>query len=305
MAAILLAEDSPTHTALMRSLLEQESHTVRCVGDGRQAMEALQEETPDLIVTDLRMPEMNGMELVQEIANHHPKIPTVVVTARGSENLAVDALALGAANFVPKNSLRTLLNHVVHATLRMSRADANFEKFTGDLLRPEFSMVLDNQVSSIEPAVLYLIQTLAATRSMDRTRRIRIATATSCALFNAMCFGNLQIKDEETLITRMLSGEESGQDDMRDRANEKIYRDRFVELKVSIGDDDTRVLVSHNGPGRLTRMIPAPGTPESFELEQCRGLMLITSFMDETKFYSDYSEVVMVKHHVTAETSVA
>lgn len=305
MAAILLAEDSPTHTALMRTLLEAESHQVRCVGDGRQAMEALQREAPELIVTDLRMPEMNGLELVQEIAAHHPEIPTVVVTARGSENLAVDALALGAANFVPKNSLQVLLNHVVHATLRMSRCDAIYKKFTGDLLQPEFSMVFDNQVSSIEPAVLYLVQSLAAAKCMDRTRRIRIATATSSALFNAMCFGNLEIKDEETLVSRMLSGEVSGKAEMRQRANEKMYQDRYVQLKVSIGDHDTRVLVSHNGPGRLTRMTPAPGTPESFELEQCRGLMLITSFMDEIKFYSDYSEVVMVKHHVSAEANVA
>ena len=47
----------------------------------------------------------------------------------------------------------------------------------------------------------------------------------------------------------------------------------------------------------VTRMTPAPGTPESFELEQCRGLMLMTSVMDDIVFHSDYTEVVMVKRH--------
>ena len=297
MAAILLAEDSPTHTALMRSLLQSASHEVRCVDNGRQAMAMLDEQVPELVVTDLRMPEMNGMEVVQQIAADHCGIPTVVVTAPGSESLAVDALALGAANFVPKNSLRVLLGHVVRETLQLSQLDAVYEGFTGKLHKPEFSMTLDNHVSSIQPAVLYLIQTLAAANCMDRTQRVRVATATSRALFNAMCFGNLEIKDEETLLSRMLSGESSGHQEMRERANEGLYRDRTVSLKVSIGEDDTRILVSHTGPGRLTRMIPAPGTPESFELEQCRGLMLITSFMDEVQFHSDYSEVVMVKLH--------
>ena len=68
-------------------------------------------------------------------------------------------------------------------------------------------------------------------------------------------------------------------------------------MKVSVGDNDTRILVSHNGPGRMIRMTPAPGTPESFELEQCRGLMLMTSFVDDIHFHNDYSEVVMVKQH--------
>lgn len=297
MATILLAEDSPTHTALMRSLLEAASHDVCCVRDGMQAMEAVREKQPELVVTDLRMPEMNGMEVVQQIAAEYESIPTVVVTAPGSENLAVDALALGAANFVPKNSLRILLSHVVRDTLQLSRRDAIFENFTGQLRRPEFSMALDNHVSSIQPAVLYLVQTLAAAKCLNRTQRIRVATATSCALFNSICFGNLEIQDEETLVHRMLAGETGGQDEMRDRANEELYRDREVTLKVSVGDEDTRVLVSHTGPGRMTRMTPAPGTPESFELEQCRGFMLITSFMDEVQFHSDYSEVVMVKRH--------
>lgn len=47
-------------------------------------------------------------------------------------------------------------------------------------------------------------------------------------------------------------------------------------------------------------MTPAPGTPESFELEQCRGLMLLTSFMDDVIFRAGNSEVVMVKKHAGA-----
>ncbi|MDG2223756.1 MAG: response regulator [Rubripirellula sp.] len=297
MAVILLADDSPTHTALMRSLLEEASHEVYCVGDGLQVMHALGESVPDLVVTDLRMPEMNGMEVVQEIAARYATIPTVVVTAPGSENLAVDALALGAANFVPKNSLRVLLDHVVCQTLQLSQADALFDSLSGKLLHPEFSMTLSNQLVSIRPAVTYFIQSLAAAKCMDRTQRIRAATAVTSALFNAICFGNLEIKEEEALISRILSGEESGHQELRDLADQDAYQERHVSLKVSIGEHDTRVLVSHNGPGRSMRTIPAPGTPESFELEQCRGLMLITSVMDDVKFQSDYSEVVMVKQH--------
>lgn len=297
MASILLAEDSPTHTALIRALLEDDAHLICCVRDGQEALEAIQASAPDLIITDLRMPKMNGQELVQELVERHPGLPSIVVTARGSESMAVDALARGAANFVPKNSLQKLLTHVVRQTLSMAEVSAIFDQFAGRVHRPEFSMTLRNHVTAIEPAVLYLIQTLAAATSLTTVQRIRVGTALASALFNAMCYGNLEISDRDTFVSRLLSGDESGGAELKNRADESPYCDRKVELKVSVGDADTRFMITHDGPGRMTRLTPAPGTPESFELEQCRGLMLMTSFMDDVMFQSEYSNVVMVKRH--------
>lgn len=286
----------------MRSLLEDAAHTVHCVPNGKEAIDQVETLAPDLVVTDLRMPEMNGLELVQAIAESRSQLPSVVVTARGSEALAVDALALGAANFVPKNSLSTLLNHVVARTIEMSTVDRLYASFSGQLLQPEFSLTLSSQMTSIQPATLFVIQALAAAGRMNATQRIRIGTAIASAIFNAICYGNLEIGDDDTSIARMLAGDQSGEAELNERADQEPYCDRTVELKVSVADDDTRILVSHDGPGRMTRMRPAPGTPESFELEQCRGLMLMTSFMDDVVFHNQYSEVIMVKqHHNTSD----
>lgn len=297
MAVVLLAEDSPTHTALMRSLLEDVAHSVHCVSNGRQAIEELERVQPDVLVTDLRMPEMNGLELVKRIAEEHPELPSIVVTARGSESLAVDALAVGASNFVPKNLLSKLLTREVKRTARMAAADRDYAGFAGRLRKPEFSFRLTNQLAVVEPATLFVLRTLAAAQCMNATMRVRVGTAVASAIFNAICFGNLEIPDDSTVVGRMLAGDPSGIAELDELAGRQPYCDRRVDLKVSVGSDDTRILVSHSGQGRMTRMTPAPGTPESFELEQCRGLMLMTSFMDDVVFHNDYSEVVMVKNH--------
>jgi CheY-like chemotaxis protein len=304
MAAILVVEDSPTHTALMRSLLVDDGHQVTCVSNGREALDVLAKTDSDpgitkidLVVSDLRMPEMNGQELVQEIAKQQAAPPVVVVTARGSESLAVDALALGAANFVPKNSFSKLLTRVVKQTLELSRSDAVYRNFSGQLLRPEFAFTLNNDPESIQPVVMFIVQALAASTYMNPTQRVRVGTATASALFNAMCYGNLEMHDEDAAVGQLLAGNESGVHELTVRAAAEPYAKHSVELKVSIDKQDTRVLVAHTGKGRMTRMSPAPGTPESFELEQCRGLMLMTSFMDEVIFHDDYTEVVMVKVH--------
>ncbi len=295
MATILLAEDSLTHTALMRSLLEQDGHRVECVGDGQLAWESVQASRPDLLVTDLRMPELNGCELIEKVVREDPDLPCIVVTARGSEGLAVDALAVGAVNFVPKNSLQKLLNHVVRQTLAMAEVNAIFHGFSGHLQSPEFSVELPNDIVAIEPTVLYVMQTLAAATGLSTVQRIRVGAALSSALFNAMCYGNLEIKDEDTVVSRMFAGDECNNDELRKRATQKPYSDRKVLLRVSVSTVDTRFFISHDGPGRLTRLTPAPGTSESFEIEQCRGFVLMTSFMDDIIFQSGNSSVVLIK----------
>jgi len=122
-----------------------------------------------------------------------------------------------------------------------------------------------------------------------------VGAALSSALFNAMCYGNLEIKDEDTVVSRMFSGDQSEHDELRERAVQKPYCDRKVVLKVSVSKVDTRFFISHDGPGRMTRLTPAPGTSESFEIEQCRGFVLMTSFMDDIIFQSGNSSVVLVK----------
>ncbi|MCH1442064.1 MAG: hypothetical protein L7W43_20530, partial [Rubripirellula sp.] len=126
-------------------------------------------------------------------------------------------------------------------------------------------------------------------------QRIRVGAALSSALFNAMCYGNLEIKEEDPVVSRMFTEDSRNNDEVRDRAAVHPYRDRKVQLRVSVSTVDTRFFISHDGPGRLTRLTPAPGTAESFEIEQCRGFVLMTSFMDDIIFQSGNSSVVLVK----------
>ena len=295
MATILLAEDSSTHTTLIRSILEQDGHRVECVVDGQLAWEAIQAWRPDLLVTDLRMPALNGCELVEKVVKEDPDLPCIVVTAKGSEGLAVDALAVGAVNFVPKNSLQKLMNHVVRQTLAMAEVNAIFRGFSGQLQSPEFSVELPNDVAAIEPTVLYVMQTLAAATGLSTVERIRVGAALSSGLFNAMCYGNLEIKDDDIVVGCLFAEDKCNSDELRQRAAQKPYCDRKVLLRVSVSTVDTRFFISHDGPGQLTRLTPAPGTPESFEIEQCRGFVLMTSFMDDIIFQSGNSSVVLVK----------
>ena len=73
-----------------------------------------------------------------------------------------------------------------------------------------------------------------------------------------MCFGNLEIADDESLLSRFLSEGESATRELDHRASESTYRDRRVYLTVSVADDDTRIQVAHDGPGKLIQSAPLP-----------------------------------------------
>ena len=94
MARVLVVEDSPTQAAEIRFLLEDAGFDVDVAVDGVEALSSLHESLPDLIVTDLQMPRMDGLALVEAVKSKHPAVPVVLITAHGSEEIAARRSAL-------------------------------------------------------------------------------------------------------------------------------------------------------------------------------------------------------------------
>ena len=106
MATVLVVDDSSADRIVVGRLLEKRPGcAVEYAADGVEALARVKTAPPDLIVTDLRMPRMDGLELVGAIRTDYPLVPVILITAYGSEMLAVEALRQGAAGYVPKSQL--------------------------------------------------------------------------------------------------------------------------------------------------------------------------------------------------------
>ena len=105
MSRALVVEDSPDHAKMIRFLLESGGLKVEHVNSGLRALEAIERGVPDILVTDLMMPGMNGLELVETLGASHPCLPIVLITAFGNEDIAAQALRHGQV--WPANALRT------------------------------------------------------------------------------------------------------------------------------------------------------------------------------------------------------
>ncbi len=100
---IMVADDDPTIRALLRSFLENEGFTIFEARTGREVLKSIDEENkPDLLLMDIRMPELSGMEVLQRLKDQRLEVPTLLMTAFGSSSLAIKAIQLGAYNYIAK-----------------------------------------------------------------------------------------------------------------------------------------------------------------------------------------------------------
>src|SRR5262245_2182044 len=101
MPNILVVDDLASDRRLVGGLLmTNEDLTVEFAVNGREALDRIARARPDLVVTDLMMPEMDGLELLGNIRCKFPGLPVILMTSQGSEEVAVKALQLGAASYV-------------------------------------------------------------------------------------------------------------------------------------------------------------------------------------------------------------
>jgi two-component system KDP operon response regulator KdpE len=118
---ILVVDDEPQITRVLKTTLSSQGYAVRTASDGDEAAQLLKEWTPDLVITDLRMPNMGGLELCRHI-RAKSRIPIIVLSVKGEERIKVEALDAGADDYVTKPfGVHELLARV-RAVLRRSAA---------------------------------------------------------------------------------------------------------------------------------------------------------------------------------------
>ena len=99
---VYVVDDEPTVRTVVRKTLERAGLTVSCFGSADDCLASLNTGTCDILITDMRMPEKDGIELLLEVRRRQPWLPVLVVTGFGDVPMAVKALKAGAADFIEK-----------------------------------------------------------------------------------------------------------------------------------------------------------------------------------------------------------
>lgn len=294
MNRVIVVDDSPIDRRVAGHLLASlGDFEVEYAGNGIEALECVEEQIPLVVVTDLQMPEMDGLQLVETLHRRFPMVPVVLMTAHGSEDTALRALLLGAADFVPKLRLAKELPAVVRSVLAAAPSTRSNERVARYVRSIDIRYELDNDLRTVAP-LIDQVQCMACDLELIAdAERVRLAKAMEESLRNAILHGNLEMTSD-ALSTLRENGVEC--EPYRLRRLQRPYSDRKVRVRVRLTPEEARIDIRDEGRGfDAARVRNVLSEPRGLVEGNGRGMILMHAFMDEVSFSGAGNEVTLVK----------
>ena len=290
MVSILIVDDSAIDRQLMDGLLSKEpDFDVWTAENAADALEQMRQGMIDIVVTDLQMPDGDGLSLVKSINNQYSEIPSILVTGHGSEAIASAALEQGAAGYVPKTEISRKLVETIRNVWLLMQSERSYEKLARHTLKTEFKFELDNDASLIPALVDLTQQTMKGIADCETLERLRIVVCLEQALLNALYHGNLEIGDAFQVPAGDEMPDEGLQQLLTERFNDPRYNNRKIKVLVQIKRHRISFVIRDSGKGFHH------SRPESLS-EGGRGLVLMRHFMDDVTFNVAGNEITLVRY---------
>jgi CheY-like chemotaxis protein/anti-sigma regulatory factor (Ser/Thr protein kinase) len=297
MSTVLVVDDAAVDRKLIGGLLAKE-HGLRVeyAADGKEALAKIEATHPSIVVTDLVMPGMSGLDLVSAVVRRFPLVPVILMTGKGTEETAVAALRAGAASYVPKSALHNYLLETVRDVLDMVESTNSHERLMDCLNDSEFHFALENDADLIPTLISYVQSLVCSAGLCDDSTVIRVCIALEEAMRNAMFHGNLELTSEQREgdcdVYRRL---------IEERTSAEPYASRRLHVTIRVTPDSGTFIVRDQGKGFDPNKLPDPTDPENIEKVSGRGLLLMRTFMDEVTFNATGNQVTMIKRSAAGE----
>lgn len=260
---ILVVDDESMIIELLVRLLMEKGYEVSTAADGREALEFLRGHTCDLVISDVRMPRLDGMQLLRAVKDMNPRLPVIMISGYDETTTVVAALKAGAENFLAKPLDLDVLDQVMNKTLSLAAirpkscplpATRQITRMQAPS-RPECVHDLVYQISLSAVAVGF------ARHNLENNLKLALAEA----ITNAMEHGN---QWDET---------------------------KLVEVEVVLDRCEMRTTVRDQGQGFNHHRMLNPTSNEQLLSERGRGVFLTNAIMDEVIYNQAGNEVTLVK----------
>jgi len=146
-ARVLLVEDSPSLSIVYKKYLEKENYSVVMVEDGQGALDAIEENIPEIILLDIQLPDINGLEVLKIIKEKQLPSQVIIITAHGTVETAVTAMQCGAFDFLTKPFDASRLNVTVKNALEHFKLTQIAETFQEEFARQNFHDFIGSSLS--------------------------------------------------------------------------------------------------------------------------------------------------------------
>jgi CheY-like chemotaxis protein/anti-sigma regulatory factor (Ser/Thr protein kinase) len=287
---VLVVDDQEALRSLLARLLEQEGFDPVQAEDGAQAVEMYKSQAPLVVVSDIMMPRMDGLTLLNEIKRIDRNATVILMTGQGNEDVLIKALRGGATNFFKKpfnvKELIDEIRKVVEFRLEAARSSL----FSPLLVEETKTFVMPRADSPFFPIINQITLQLPCLMPQEDILNLKIGIEE--IITNAIEHGNLGISFEEKReaiqegrLARLIA----------DKGRESDAAGRAVRITSRLSPELFEIRIRDDGRGFDWRTLPAV-EPENLLAFNGRGIFLTKIYFDEVAYNDSGNEVTLRKH---------
>ena len=278
---ILLVDDSATDRTRSAGLIRRHDSAweVIAVGSAGDALQKIHDDCPDIVVTDLVMPEMDGRELLKIIQRDFPVVPVVLITAQGDDRIAAECVGLGAVNYVPKRNLSERLVPVLQQIVRSESEQKTMRRVLQHIVHSCCRFDIESDLEQIRNLVNYVRERLQATLRFTPERVQQLSFALRESLLNAHFHGNLAANSHPLQLSRqeyMQSAAVNNEDPQ--------FSGRRISMTMTVRQDEIQFEVTDEGRGFDTQAVSSLTGPPDDENAIGNGIRLMRSYMNSVEW---------------------
>jgi CheY-like chemotaxis protein len=262
---VLIVDDDREVMTMLADIVRELNLTPVTASHGQEAMEKLKGQKIDLIITDLVMPKMDGLELIKQSRQLNAKIPIAVISGHGEAQNVIEALNRGAYNFVSKPFTIKEIEAIIKKGLRLREFSLGTHKIL-EGIRNYTEINIPNNPHYLPPATLYIVRECQWRGIDDEDQLSNVSVCADELLTNALIHGNELDEDKKISIQLVFDSE---------------------KFTMSF-EDEGRGFDYHKLMAALSAEQVVPPTK--------RGLFIVKSLMDELSFNESGNKVTAVKY---------
>lgn len=293
-AHILLIDDDPDVLEMVHTALAHYGMEVHAYPDAAEAMDLIQNPAApifDLVISDIRMPGLDGFDVIQKVKSIQPRLPVVLMTGQSSVEYAIRALRMGASNlFMKPLAIRDLVKSVFHL-VDLHRDFRLADHGLRGLVNERRHFLFRSDELDVPSLMHHLTDRLVPMGFASPNNLDVIAMAFHEALVNALEHGNLEL--DSGLKAELFTNDDPYGSLRSERMADPHYAGRLIEVRLAMDTERFELEISDEGQGFSGKVLNFP--KDSDMVPNCgRGLPLISLVMDEVHFNEKGNQIRMV-----------
>ena len=263
------------------------------VESAAEALMRIAEDPPLLILSEIDLPDMSGFDLVREIRSRGIIAPVILLAAKGSEDSALQAFAVGAVSYLPKRHLLQKLSPIIESLLATAKKQRVLMHIVERIKRYDTHFVCENKPSLVAQLIEFIQDRLEQLNLMSEETKWMIGIALEEAILNGIYHGNLELSSDL---------KQDGSNRFYELAEARLamepYASRKLHIDLHLDRTQACIVIRDEGTGFDVNKLADCTIDGGLERASGRGILMIRSFMDEVIYNETGNEITLIKRKI-------